>query len=472
MALTHKADQTKRILVLGAGRDQCFMLRCAREMGIETLAVDGDPDAPGFALASQSVVISNRDVKGILAYLNHTRTRIDGVSTMGSDIPHIVAEVAHALGVPAIAHESAGLTVDKFRMKECFSAAGILVPDYALVSEADSLSALFDRWERMVVKPLNQAGSRGVSLVSDREGLPAAFAHAARFAESGVVLAERFLAGDQLSSESLIVDGAVYTPGLADRNYEDLEEYLPQILENGGWVPSKYRPEVDAIDRVIADCARALGIRNGVIKGDLVRLADGRIAVIEVAARLSGGDFSESLVPLATGVNYVKQVIRQALGWPVEIAALSPTRSKCVANRYFFANAGRLVSIEGAEALRSEPWLEKLEFSFEAGDVLPKVESHGQRLGVFVVSGPDRETVERRITQVYAGIRFRIVTDRDTPQAPLKAKAPESPEMRRAKGWKTVPSSPVEHDRETPDRRRAANSRRLLAAAAHAAVRH
>ena len=115
------------------------------------------------------------------------------------------------------------------------------------------------------------------------------------------------------------------------------------------------------------------------------------------------------------------------------------------------------MSIEGAEAIRSEPWLEKLEFSFEVGEVLPRVESHGQRLCVFVVSGPDRETVERRIAQVYAGIRFRI------------AAGDERPEKTR---WKAVSSTPGERIADTPDRRRAANSRRLLAAAAQAVRRN
>ena len=457
MASSIQLDRSRRLLVLGAGRDQCFMLRCAREMGVETLAIDGNSDAPGFVLADRSAVISNRDVQGILDYLVHTRTLIDGVSTMGSDIPHVVAEIAQALGVPGISPDSAGVAVDKFRMKECFSAAGILVPDYSLVSSFETLPGLLHRWDRMVIKPLNQAGSRGVSLVSSRRELAEAFAQAVRYSEDGFVLAERFLPGDQISSESLIVAGRVYTPGLADRNYDDLETYLPQILENGGWVPSKYAADVASIDRTIESCAQALGIENGVIKGDLVRCPDGQIAVIEVAARLSGGDFSESLVPLGTGVNYVKQVIRQSLGLPVEIEALTPTRAQCVANRYFFAKPGELLSIEGAEAMRSKSWVEKLEFSFEVGDALPDVESHGQRLGVFVVSGPDRETVEQRIAEVYAAIRIHV--------APREAEADVTK-------WKTIVPAHSQNAVNAADRRRAQNSQRLLTAAAHGAVRN
>ncbi|MFK7896049.1 MAG: ATP-grasp domain-containing protein [Myxococcota bacterium] len=456
MAFSDSNEKAPRLLVLGAGNDQCFMLRSAREMGVQTLAVDGDANAPGFALADDSVVISNRDVAAILGHLEQTNTQIDGVSTMGSDIPHVVAEIAHALKLPSIPQDAALIAVDKFRMKSCFSAAGICVPDYQRVNSLASLLPLLASWGQLVLKPMNQAGSRGVSLVQDEAGLENALIQAQRFSADGWVLAERFLPGEQLSSESLIVDGVVHTPGLADRNYADLDRFLPQILENGGWVPSQFASEQENVDEVISACAKALGIRNGVIKGDLVRAAEGRIAVIEVAARLSGGDFSESLVPLSSGVNYVKQVIRQALGLPVMLSELAPRRHHVVANRYFFAEPGCLVSVSGLEAMRAKPWVEKLELSFWVGDVLPRVESHGQRLGVFVVTGPDRETVQRRIEEVYAGVSFQVVND------PARSDVTK---------WQTVPTVDPEGKRKptVAERARRANSHRLLRAAAQSA---
>ncbi len=409
MSVVHSGPR-KRLLVLGAGLDQCFMLRCARELGFETFAVDANPNAPGFGLADAFAVVSNRDVPAILQSVREAGLRIDGVSTMGSDIPHVVAAIATALGLPTIALSAAETSVDKFRMKECFRRAGILVPDYRLVDSSNAVRAALTQWGRVVVKPLDQAGSKGVCLISSPAEAERAYAQASAFSTDGVALVERYIAGDQISSESLIIDGRVHTPGLADRNYDDLDRHLPQILENGGWVPSRYVDSIDEIDRVIGACALALGIENGVIKGDLVRDADGRFSVIEVAARLSGGDFCESLVPLGTGVNYVKEVIRQAVGLAVDLDALIPTASNCVANRYFFPPAGELVRIDGVDEIKSKSWIRKLELWVQPGNTLSAIAGHGQRAGVFIVQGKEKQELSRYIAEVYETIDFVVKT--------------------------------------------------------------
>lgn len=400
----------KRLLVLGAGLDQCFMLKTARELGVATVALDMDPNAPGFEIADDSAVISNRDVPAIFDFLDRycKDKPIDGVSTMGSDIPHIVAEVAHFLGTPSIAMESAKMTVDKYAMKQCFRAHKINVPAYELIHSEQALHECFARWGRVVIKPLSQAGSKGVFLISEKEQISPCYVASDRFSEGKGLLVEQYVPGPQLSTESLIVDGEVITPGFADRNYEHLEKFLPQIMENGGWVPSLFEDRRADADIVIQACADALGIKNGVIKGDLVLTEEGDIAVIEVAARLSGGDFCESLVPLASGVNYVAQVIRQSLGLPVQRDKLIPTTNYVVANRYFFPPAGLLVSVEGVELARQECGFHKFELWHSPGETLPEINAHGCRGGVFVVSGESREEVQALIDKVYHTVIFNV----------------------------------------------------------------
>ena len=130
--------------------------------------------------------------------------------------------------------------------------------------------------------------------------------------------------------------------------------------------------------------------------------------MIEMAARLSGGDFCESLVPLGTGINYVETAIRIAIGEQPDLARLVPTRNRCVANRYFFADPGRLVRIEGVDAIRGEPWLVKIVLRYGVGDVIPPTTSHAERAGVFVVVGDDRAEVQARIDRVYQAVRFVV----------------------------------------------------------------
>ena len=50
------------ILMLGASADQLVAIRTAKTMGLRVIAVDMNPDSPGFKLADDHAVISTRDV--------------------------------------------------------------------------------------------------------------------------------------------------------------------------------------------------------------------------------------------------------------------------------------------------------------------------------------------------------------------------------------------------------------------------
>ena len=221
------------------------------------------------------------------------------------------------------------------------------------------------------------------------------------------VMVEEYLPGPQISTETIIYQGQGVTPGFADRNYELLDRYKPQILENGGWMPSKISSDSrQQIEKLVENAARALGILDGVAKGDVVLTPDGP-KMIEMATRLSGGDFCESLVPLGIGVNYVEAAVKIAIGEKPDLDALRAKSVQCVANRYFFPETGILKRIEGVEKVLNKDWIKKMEFYYDVGDVVPPPLSHAHRFGVFVVVGRARQQVDERVKWVYETIKIR-----------------------------------------------------------------
>jgi len=400
----------RTVVILGGGLDQVFMIRTAQEMGLRTLTLDMNQNAPGFNISDDSAVISTRDIPTICAFLDeYSKTNnIVGVSTMGSDIPDIVAEVAHHLGTSSISKEAASLAVNKFEMKKCFAEHNVRIPRFTLVSNSDEVRNLFNEYgDILIIKPIDRAGSRGVSILRKDDDIDDLFQNAKDAAFSGLVQVEEYLPGKQLSTESIMSEGKIYTVGYADRNYEHMEKFWPQIMENGGWVPSLLEPHRQAVDEMVERAALALGITDGVVKGDVVMTPKGP-AIIEIAARLSGGDFSESLVPLGTGVNYVKTVLEMAIGDPIDWEGLKPTKNLAVANRYFFAEPGILISYEGIDEVMSQEWVKKVELWRKPGDIFEKISSHGERLGVFVIVGQNREQVQERIDWVYDKVKIRV----------------------------------------------------------------
>ena len=162
------------------------------------------------------------------------------------------------------------------------------------------------------------------------------------------------------------------------------------------------------INNLVERAAVVLGIENGVAKGDVVIAKGGTPMIIEMAARLSGGDFSESLIPLGCGVNVVKTAIQIATGREPDVAELSDKWVKAVANRYFFGSPGKLVAIDGLEQARALPWVRKLEVYVKPGDMIGQIKFHAGRLGVFIVVADSRDELQERIRTIYDLIRFNI----------------------------------------------------------------
>lgn len=400
----------KTLLVLGASSDQIHLIKTAQSMGLRVLAVDMNPESKGFAVADEHAVISTRDVPAICDFVDAHRRRghrIAGVTTMGSDIPDIVASLAQHLGTPGISPEAARLATNKYDMKLRFRERGIPVPWFKeLDAVGDLRAAVSERGYPVVIKPIDRSGSRGVFLLNEGCDLEDLFYKSKAFSFSGRLMVEEFLPGLQISTETIMYRGQGVTPGFADRNYDLLPRFLPQIMENGGWMPSTLSAsERSEVESLVVRASLALGVTDGVTKGDVVMTCEGP-NMIEMAARLSGGDFCESLVPLSIGVNYVESAIRIAIGEEPDLAALAPKFERAVVNRYFFPSPGRLSGIEGVGKVLKQDWIKKLEFWYQPGDTVPPPLSHAHRFGVFVAVGERRDEVDDRAKWVYQTIKI------------------------------------------------------------------
>lgn len=403
------------LLVLGAGIDQSYPIRMAREEGLRVLAADMDPNAPSFRLADEAAVVSNRDINALTQLCDQSASRgfpVSGVLAMGVDIPHIVAELALHLKVPGPSLDTGFWTTDKFLMKERLSLAGVPVPWYAKAESAAHLRQLMQAHggEKFVIKPTDRSGARGVFLLDRRaDDINNLFAEAHAESLSGEVQVEEYIPGDQISTESILWQGKAYTPGFVDRNYEMLARFAPRFIENGGVHPSKVLGERRVeIERLVERAALALGIENGVAKGDVVISKTGTPMIIEMAARLSGGDFSESLIPLGTGVNIVKAAIRISIGREPDLANLVDQWERVIANRYFFGDPGTLISIRGLDEARGLSWVKKIDVYAKPGDIIGEIKSHVSRLGVFIVEASDRVQLAERVSYVYELVQFEI----------------------------------------------------------------
>lgn len=403
----------KTLWIVSGGMEAVPGIQRAKAMGLHVVVSDFNPDAPGFAFADERIIASTYDVDACVQAAQDYRARggcIDGVISIAADVPLTVASMAAALQLPGIPVETAQLAMDKLAMKQRFVERGVPVPWFSAVRDAQHLRRLLAEQQRtLVIKPVDSRGARGVLRLTPEVDLDWAFAHAQSQSPTQRVMVEEYLAGPQISTESILLADGAATPGFVDRNYELLESYAPHMIENGGQQPSILD---EAARRAVADCAvaagRALGVEFGVVKGDMVWTEQGP-KVIEIATRLSGGWLATDQIPLGTGVDFVGMAIRLALAERVAVDDIRPRKADGVAIRYFFPPAGRVRSIQGAEAFAQQPWVYRLGFFVGPGDALGSVTNHTQRAGFVITTGADRDEAVARARQVVAGIQIATV---------------------------------------------------------------
>jgi biotin carboxylase len=219
-------------------------------------------------------------------------------------------------------------------------------------------------------------------------------------------MADAYLDGPQISTESIVTKGQCHTPGFADRNYEFLETHAPFFIENGGDLPSHLPQETQAkVKDLVARAATALGITQGTVKGDIV-VHRGEAYVIELAARLSGGFFCTREIPLNTGVDFMGLAIRVALGETIDPAEMKPRHQHAVTQRYAFPKPGRVISVHGADAAKKIPGIADVVVTAKPGDIIPPAGDKRPSAAMVLATGASRADARASANAALAAIEI------------------------------------------------------------------
>ena len=399
------------VLVLGASIDQLYLIKSIKQLGLRSLVVDKKKNSPGFKFADKYINHDFSNVKGLKRKIHHfkKRNQITGVITMGCDVPHIIAELKKYLNLEvAIPAGAAKISKNKFLMKKFFQKNKIPTAEFIISKNKNKLKKFWfeKKLKSAILKPPNQSGSRGVYQINDIKNLEKILKKIRKIFKYEVIF-EKFLEGDQISTESLIHKKKIYTPGFVDRDYSLNKHLYPNIIENGAINPSKHIKHKRKINLIIQKIAKRLNIKKGVIKGDFV-IHNNKPYIIEFATRLSGGDFSESLVPLGQGINYVKEAVRLEVFGEVNIDKLKNRYNKYITNKYFFLNQGRFRGIKNLKKVEKIKGVKKIIIFKKKNTLIRKIDEHKKRIGVFIVVAKNKLKLEKKVNKVYNTIIFKV----------------------------------------------------------------
>lgn len=337
----------KKLLVLGTGKDQVPGILKAREKGYFTYGLDMDVYSEGAKLTDRFSPVNIKNVDNVKEFCkNNKNFNFDGVIAFGVDIPDIIFEASNTLGCyTPISKSAAYNSSNKLKAKEKMVEHKVNLPKFQGIENLNQLYDFIDKFGLPVIlKPVDNSASRGVVQIHSKEDAKKlfniSFDSVVNKEDEIPLIAETYIHGKQLSTESILYNGKLYTIGIADRNYSLIDKFKPYIIENGGDLPPKlegfenYSKLIEKIDNELYKVVKSFNIKNAVVKGDLV-INNKEIFVIEVALRLSGGHFSTIEIPLSTGVDFLSYAIDIYLGNKIDTTNLKFQIKNFVKLRYF-----------------------------------------------------------------------------------------------------------------------------------------
>jgi len=396
----------KRIIILGAGVMQGPALKIAREMGLQVIAVDADPEAECVSLADRFEKVDLKDREGVEALARSFAEEggLAGIMTAGTDFSATVAWVAGRLNLPGISYESALDASDKERMRGCFKAAGLPSPQFIILKSSPEEDYRLPFPWPAVVKPVDNMGARGCRRVDSFPELEAAVEDALRFSRSGRAIVEEYMEGPEFSVDALICDGEITICGFADRHIF----FPPYFIEMGHTMPSSFEPAViESLLDVFRQGVRALGITNGAAKGD-IKLTPRGPMIGEIAARLSGGYMSGWTYPYSSGVLPTKGAMEIAIG--EKPSAITPEWNRVCAERAFISIPGKVIAIEGVEKARFMPYVRDVFMRIRPGSEVTFPGNNVQKAGNVLSAAASRDDAVNSAEKAARSILIRLET--------------------------------------------------------------
>lgn len=308
----------KKLLMLGGGFLQNFVIKKAKQLGYQVLVLDADPNAMGFRHADSHAVINIIDEELCLSYAR--KHKIDGVLTAATDFSVLtMSRIACEMGLPGINYKSAKVIKNKAAVRKCLFDAHADDTGYSFeISSKDMIPEILSKVKfPVMVKPCDGSGSRGASRVNSSEDFEIACEFAMNSSITQRAVVEPFITGKEYGVESFVDQGEIHILAVIQKDMT----LPPYYAELGHAIPSGLSDELEGkIKRCVCKALVALGVNHGSVNMDLIVNSEEKVHIVDIGARMGGNLIGSHIIPIGTGIDYMGNMIKAAVGDPTDFS--------------------------------------------------------------------------------------------------------------------------------------------------------
>lgn len=378
----------KKILFIGAGFLQSFIIKRAYDLGYYVYAIDANSEAIGFKYTHENEVIDITNVKECLEYAK--RIKPDGVVTAATDYGIIsTAKIIEELNLIGPSLKTAKIIKNKYEVrKRLYETKSDDLGQFYLVNNINDIDEVKEKVRMpLIVKPADSSGSRGISEIRDSEDLISAVKFALKASLSNKVLIEDYIEGIEYGVESIVINNKIFVLGIMEKKMTN----KPFYAELGHKIPIENKKVQDKITKLVKKAIVNLGINNTAINMDVLVDIKNNVNIIDVGIRMGGNLIGSHIIPRATKYDYMGNIIKLALGDKCEI----PRKSKeidCIETRILAFDPGVIEGIPDFRKIESEYNINVF-FTKKEGDVIQKYRDNTDGCG-YILSDSNKNLDE------------------------------------------------------------------------------
>lgn len=373
---------SKFVWVIAGGIMQLPLIEEIKSRGYKVFCTDGNPKCPGANKADQFVELDTYDVYGHLDLAASMTDKPVAVLTAGADVGPTVSAVAEELSLPAVGYDIAKRVRNKAAMRDTLNARHPAYKVFPFTDETPhSTWANYCRFRGIepypcVVKPLEKAGSRGLTLLQSPWAWTGAILRA-KTADAGMnrhFIVEKRLYGPEIATDNFVVDGKVKYATAVYRKFS--KKIFGLELAHVTYDPPQ------EVKNMIKAAAVSLGVNWGPFKVDFIHDREYGWVITECATRLSGGFDHMYAAPAATGKDITGFMLDMALGKKPNVRSLYNTKKQ-------YACVYSPVLPEGTRTdwIQIDKEHDWLKYVFKPKVVAPKLEDCSDRSLFYITVG-------------------------------------------------------------------------------------
>ena len=396
-------------MLLGGIRYLLPAIEAAHKHGIHVITVDYLPDNIAHKYSDEYHNVSILDKEAVLQLAKELQ--IDGILSYAVD-PGVVAAayVAEQMGLPfTCSFEAACILQDKSRFRHFLSEHGFNVPNAKGYNNNEDARKDVDcfNWP-VIVKPVDSAGSKGVSRVDDPKDLQKAIAHALEASHNGHFIIEDFLEldGYQSSADCFSVDGKLVYADYSDQLFDkDAANPYTPALEI--WPSTMQQKHQDYLTNELQRLLSLLHCGTGLYNVESRLCKNGKPYIMEVSPRAGGNRIAE-LQRIGTGIDLIEAEVLKAVGEPILFEIIMPKYDGCYVNDIVHTlYAGTYQGIEYDEQFKNEHVISEAVYPV-IGDHVEAFHGANNAIGSIFLKFADRQQCERNLSSLSQYIKVNV----------------------------------------------------------------